>query len=99
MYRRKVDIDKDLANAAAFIDASGHAQRDYIALRPQRPRDRHRHRTRARRPPASRPLYEPAPALRPGDGIDAAPIYDRTGAVVEEVRPPADERLVNEVVL
>ncbi|MFI8977211.1 radical SAM protein [Nocardia asteroides] len=109
VYRRKVDIDKVLANAAAFIDAGGRAQWDYIAFA------HNEHEIESARARATelgfaefsvkktarflRPLYEPAPELRPGDGIDAAPIYDRTGAVVGELRPPADERLVNEAVL
>lgn len=109
VYRRKVDIDKVLANAVAFIDAGGRAQWDYIAFA------HNEHEIESARARATelgfaefsvkktarflRPLYEPAPELRPGDGIDAAPIYDRTGAVVGELRPPADERLVNEVVL
>jgi len=108
VYRRKVDIDKVLANASAFIDAGGRAQWDYIAFA------HNEHEIDTARARATelgfaefsvkktarflRPLYEPAPELRPGDGIDAAPIYDRTGAVVGELRPPADERLVNEVV-
>lgn len=109
VYRRKVDIDKVLANAAAFIDAGGRAHWDYIAFA------HNEHEIDTARARATelgfaefsvkktarflRPLYEPAPELRPGDGIEAAPIYDRTGAVVGELRPPADERLVNEVVL
>ncbi|MFQ6331513.1 radical SAM protein (plasmid) [Nocardia sp. CWNU-33] len=109
VYRRKVDIDKVLRNAKAFIDAGGRAQWDYIAFA------HNEHEIDAARAHAAelgfdefqvkktarflRPLYEPAPELRPGDGIDAAPIYDRTGRVVGELRPPADERLVNEVVL
>jgi MoaA/NifB/PqqE/SkfB family radical SAM enzyme len=109
VYRRKVDIDKVLRNAAAFINAGGRAQWDYIAFA------HNEHEIDAARTRAAelgfaefhvkktarflRPLYEPAPELRPGDGIDAAPIYDRTGTVVGELRPPADERLVNEIVL
>lgn len=109
VYRRKVNIDTVLRNAAAFIDAGGRAQWDYIAFA------HNEHEIDAARTHATelgfaefsvkktarflRPLYEPAPELRPSDGIDAAPIYDRTGAVVGELRPPADERLVNEVVL
>ncbi|SUD49600.1 Uncharacterised protein [Nocardia otitidiscaviarum] len=109
VYRRKVDTDKALRNAKAFIDAGGHAQWDYIAFA-HNEHEIDTARTRAdelgfaefhvkKTARFLRPLYEPAPELRPGDGIDAAPIYDRTGAIVGELRPPADTRLVNEVVL
>ncbi|MET8875268.1 radical SAM protein [Nocardia sp. NPDC004604] len=109
IYRRKVDIDKVLRNAAAFIAAGGRAQWDHIAFA-HNEHEIDTARTRANELGFAefhvkktarflRPLYEPAPELRPGDGINAAPIYDRAGAVIGELRPPANERLVNEVLL
>ncbi len=109
VYRRRVDVDKVLRNAKAFIDAGGHAHWDYIVFEHNEHEvDAAEERSRSlgferfsikRTARFLRPLYEPAPELRPGDGIDRHPIYDRTGQVVGELRPPRAAEYVNDVLL
>ncbi|WP_231390273.1 hypothetical protein [Nocardia sp. CNY236] len=73
VYRRKVDIDKVLANAAAFIDAGGRAQWDYIAFahnehksNPPAPLNSDSPSSASRRPPAScGPCMNPPPNCVP----------------------------------
>jgi hypothetical protein len=109
VYRRGVNLDKALRNAKAFIGAGGRAQWDYIAFEHNEheiPAARALSRTLGfetfsakRTARFLRPLYEPAPELRDGDGIEKHPIYDRTGAVVGELRPPRTARYVNDTLL
>jgi MoaA/NifB/PqqE/SkfB family radical SAM enzyme len=109
VYRRRVDVDRVLRNAKAFIDGGGRAQWDYIVF------EHNEHEVEAARLLSQslgfesfsikrtarflRPLYEPAPELRETDGIDSHPIYNRAGQVVGELRPPRASQYVNEVLL
>ncbi|SUD49505.1 Uncharacterised protein [Nocardia otitidiscaviarum] len=75
VYRRKVDTDKALRNAKAFIDAGGHAQWDYIAFAHNEheidtpepaPTSSDSPNSTSRRPPIPAALYNPPPNCAPG---------------------------------